>query len=148
MRDLGAGEVIDYRSMPVEAMGGDYDAALVFAASVTDQSIPLVRRGGILISITDPATTETAMAHGIHTARMGGFHDRDAMRKIVGLVDRSGFGLTVAASLPACGRRSSPTSQPQRAGQGQARFVDRAVNVVRIAPGTEPRISGTPLLRA
>ncbi len=51
LRELGAAEVIDYRSQRFEELVGDLDAVIDFPGSYGERSLEVLRPGGMLVSV-------------------------------------------------------------------------------------------------
>ncbi len=108
VRELGADEVIDYTSVDfaravresagevdvvLDAVGGDYSA----------RSLPVVRDGGTLVSLTTPqddALRAEAGARGVRAGFMLVEPDSAGLAAVAGLVARGGLRARVAAVLP------------------------------------------------
>jgi NADPH:quinone reductase-like Zn-dependent oxidoreductase len=66
LRELGADELIDYSTERFEEKARDLDAVLdCIGGETTDRSLPLLRKGGALISIVDVPSKEKAAQLGV-----------------------------------------------------------------------------------
>lgn len=66
---LGAESVIDYNVTPFEEVVHDVDVVVdAVGGDVEDRSWQVLKEGGILISLTGPASTETAEQHSVRVA--------------------------------------------------------------------------------
>lgn len=69
VRDLGADEIIDYTTMRFEELAPDMDVVLdTIGGDTQTRSWKTLRRGGILVSLTSPPSTEVAAQHGVRSA--------------------------------------------------------------------------------
>ena len=65
VRQLGASEIIDYRSAKFEEVARDIDVVLdTIGGDTQERSWKVLKRGGILVSIVQPPSQEKAAAHG------------------------------------------------------------------------------------
>jgi NADPH:quinone reductase-like Zn-dependent oxidoreductase len=58
LRELGAAEVIDYRSQRFEELVGDLDAVIDFPGSYGERSLQALRPGGMLVSVPSGVSEE------------------------------------------------------------------------------------------
>ncbi len=69
VRSLGAGEVIDYTTTDVATATRDVDVVLdTVGGAAADALWPVLRRGGILVTIAGMPDPERAAAHGVRTS--------------------------------------------------------------------------------
>jgi NADPH:quinone reductase-like Zn-dependent oxidoreductase len=65
VRQLGADEVIDYRKTKFEEVARDVDVVLdTIGGETQERSWPVLKRGGVLVSLVEPPSAEKAAAHG------------------------------------------------------------------------------------
>jgi NADPH:quinone reductase-like Zn-dependent oxidoreductase len=65
VRDLGAEQVIDYRSTRFEDVVRDADAVLdTIGGDTQERSWKVLKKGGVLVSLVQPPSDKTAAAHG------------------------------------------------------------------------------------
>jgi NADPH:quinone reductase-like Zn-dependent oxidoreductase len=66
VRELGADEVIDYRSAKFEEVARDVDVVFdTIGGDTQERSWRVLKRGGILVSVVQPPAEETAKTHGV-----------------------------------------------------------------------------------
>src|SRR3989344_501763 len=90
-KELGADEVINYESQHFWDLAHDYDA--VFDASGSgaetyEKSFEVVKRGGIVVSMTEQPNNELAQHYGITTMRQSTDVTRQRLEKVAQLVDQ------------------------------------------------------------
>jgi NADPH:quinone reductase-like Zn-dependent oxidoreductase len=104
LRSLGAHDTIDYHATRFEDVVDDLD--LVFdcvGGELTKRSVPVLRRGGRLVSIASPPDPEVdtlADAHGVRSTFFPGDPGRGTLQKITDLVDQGTLRVVVAGGYP------------------------------------------------
>lgn len=69
LRELGADELIDYRKTRFEDAVHDVDVVLdTIGGETQNRSWQMLKKGGILVSIVGPPSTEEATKHGVRSA--------------------------------------------------------------------------------
>jgi NADPH:quinone reductase-like Zn-dependent oxidoreductase len=88
VRQLGADEVIDYRTTKFEDVVHDVDVVLDTVGGDTQKrSWAVLKPGGILVSIVQPPSNEDASARGVRGVYLRSSHDRgDQLARIADLV--------------------------------------------------------------
>jgi len=102
LRELGVDEIIDYTATSFENVVHDVDVVLDNVGGDTqERSWSLLKPGGILLSIVQPPSVETAAAHGVRqqfvTADQAG---AEVLVEIAAMVDSGKLKPTVSAIFP------------------------------------------------
>lgn len=102
-KELGADEVIDYEIQQFEGMLQDYDA--VFDASGSgsatyEKSFAVVKKGGIVVSMTEQPNNELAQYYGIITIRQSTDVTRERLEKVAQLIDQGILSTEVDKTFP------------------------------------------------
>ncbi len=87
-RDLGADEVIDHTSGPFGSQLADVDIVIdTIGGSVEEQSLDVLRPGGLLVAVPMPPDTDRASARGLRAEFL--FHACDPQRlaTVIGMLD-------------------------------------------------------------
>ena len=88
LRALGADEVIDYNTTKFEDVVHDVDVVLdTITGETQDRSWPVIKKGGIYVSILQPPNQEKASAHGVRSAHVFVQPNVDELNEIARLVD-------------------------------------------------------------
>lgn len=88
LRSLGADEVIDYNTTKFEDVVHDIDVAFdTITGETQDRSWPVIKKGGIYVSILQPPNQEKAAAHGVRSAHVFVQPNVDELGEIARLVD-------------------------------------------------------------
>ncbi len=88
VRQLGADEVIDYRSQRFDDLLSGYDAAFDTVGGDTyARSFRVLRRGGILVSMTHPPKTDLPERHGVTAVDENTRTDTPALDALTRLVE-------------------------------------------------------------
>jgi NADPH:quinone reductase-like Zn-dependent oxidoreductase len=100
MRTFGADQIVDYtRTRLTDAIDGGLDAVINLAAISADAAtalVPLVRPGGIFVSITTPVyPPAAALVTAVHFVAR---NDRGQLSEIVGLIDAGVLAVRVTGS--------------------------------------------------
>ena len=102
LREIGVDEPVDYTITLFESVAHNVDAVFDTVGGETQQrSWATLKRGGILLSIVQPPSQETADSYGVRqqfvgTAQAGG----ELLAKFAGLVDTGQLKVTVSQVLP------------------------------------------------
>jgi NADPH:quinone reductase-like Zn-dependent oxidoreductase len=102
LRELGVDEFIDYNDTRFEDLVKDVDVALdTIGGDTQERSWGVLKRGGVLVSIVQPPSNETAAAHGVRGVFMRCDHNRgDQLAKIAKLVVSGVVRVHVDTVLP------------------------------------------------
>ena len=103
VRDLGADEMIDYRTTDFADAVGDVDVVLnSITGDYPARSLRTLRPGGILVSLLPfgPEVPAEASRLGVRTELMLVEHDHAGMTEIAGLVTRGKLRPVIAATFP------------------------------------------------
>ncbi|GAC1448182.1 MAG: NADP-dependent oxidoreductase [Desulfuromonadaceae bacterium] len=113
LRGLGADEVIDYRSVRFEGVTMEVDVVFdTIGGETQERSWQVLKKGGILVSITSPPPAEKAAAHGVRQAFVFIQPDAAVLAKLAMLVDTGKLRTYVEMVLPlAEARRAQELSQ-------------------------------------
>jgi NADPH:quinone reductase-like Zn-dependent oxidoreductase len=101
LRELGADELIDYNTTCFEDVVKDVDVVLdAMAGEVRERSWQVLKKGGILVSILGPPSTETAEAHGVRTAGVFVQPNQAQLQELANLADEGKLRPIIDAVLP------------------------------------------------
>ena len=102
VKQLGADEVIDYRSARFEELVKDVDVVLdTIGGETQERSLKVLKRGGILVSIVQPPSEQKAKAAGVRAVFMRSDLNRgDQLARIADLVVSGGVKVNVETVLP------------------------------------------------
>lgn len=88
LRSLGADEVIDYTATKFEDVVRDVDVVLdTITGETQDRSWPVIKKGGIYVSVLQPPNQEKAAAHGVRSAHVFVQPNVSELDEIARLVD-------------------------------------------------------------
>src|SRR5438445_1277575 len=101
LKQLGVDQAIDYTTTKFEDVVKDVDVVLnCVRADALARSYGVVKKGGIIVSITDePDQTECAK-HGIHGTRMGAHPDAKVLEELTKLIEAGKMKPIVSQTLP------------------------------------------------
>ncbi|MFF3439513.1 NADP-dependent oxidoreductase [Streptosporangium sp. NPDC002721] len=99
IRRLGADRIVDYTTTPVaDALDEPVDAILNIVAVSADTLVPLVRPGGVVVSITFPV--EAPAGSPVTATHFVARNDTSHLAALVELVDTGAVRLDISASRP------------------------------------------------
>ncbi|HEX4039627.1 MAG TPA: NADP-dependent oxidoreductase [Acidobacteriaceae bacterium] len=113
LRELGADEPIDYETTKFESVAHDVDVVFDTQGGATQQrSWPVLKRGGVLVSIAQPPSQEEAAKYGVRGVYLGQKASVEQLVEIAGMVDAGKLKTTVEVVLPlAEARRAQELSE-------------------------------------
>ena len=121
VRSLGAERVIDYGAARFETVVQDMDAVLdTVGGDITERSWPVLRKGGVLVSVAGRPTAETAAAQGVRTAAAGRAAP-DKLNQIAELLGAKTITASVSAVFPLAEARQA--QELGQAGHGRGRII-------------------------
>ena len=101
VNQLGADEVIDYRTTKFEDVVHDVDVVFdTIGGETQDRSWKVLKQRGILVSVVSPPSNEKAAAHGVRGVFMVSKPRGDQLARIADLVVRGQVKVTVETVLP------------------------------------------------
>ena len=122
VRELGANEVIDYRSTKFEEVVHDVDVVLdTIGGDTQERSWKVLKRGGILVSIVQPPSQEKAVAHGARGVFMISKARGDQLARIADLVASGQVKVTVEKVLPL--REARQAQELSQSGHAHGKIV-------------------------
>ena len=101
LRDLGADEPIDYTEERFEDVAKNVDVVLdTIGGKTQERSWPVLKKGGILVSLVQPPPEETAMVHGVRSAFVVNTPRADWLTRIGKLIDDGKLKVLIDRVLP------------------------------------------------
>jgi NADPH:quinone reductase-like Zn-dependent oxidoreductase len=102
LRTLGVDQVVDYSTTPFESVVGKVDVVLDTVGGDTQaRSWAVLNPGGILVSVIQPPSAETAAAHGVRQAMVSSAPEiGKVLTQVAGLVDEGWIKPYVGAVFP------------------------------------------------
>ena len=101
LRELGVDQAIDYEKTRFEDVVHDVDVVLdTIGGEVQERSWKVLRKGGILVSITDPPNAEQAAKHGVRAVMYRAHPGSADLVEIARLVDAGQVKTVVDTVLP------------------------------------------------
>lgn len=120
VRSLGATQVVDYRATDLASVGTKIDVVLdLVGREVQEASWPLLREGGLLVSIVSPPDNAAASHHKARTAFGRGNRRIDGalLEEIVRMVDEEKLRVVTHRTFPLSeARHAIELSEHRRAG--------------------------------
>jgi NADPH:quinone reductase-like Zn-dependent oxidoreductase len=108
LRSLGADEVIDYNTTKFEDVVRDVDVVLdTITGETADRSYPVIKKGGIYVSILMPPSQEKAAAHGVRVGHTFVQPNVEQLNEIAKLVDSGKLKLTIEGVFPLAEARAA-----------------------------------------
>lgn len=99
--DLGADEVIDYETQTFEEAVEDFDAVFDTVGGETyTRSFQVLKKGGVLVSMTEAPNTELMRKHGVHAIAQGTTVTTDRLAKLAELVDGGEITVHIDTTFP------------------------------------------------
>jgi NADPH:quinone reductase-like Zn-dependent oxidoreductase len=101
LRSLGADEVIDYNTTKFEDVVRDVDVVLdTITGETMERSWPVLKKGGILVSILEPPKPEKAAAHGVRCHHTFVQANAEELAELAKLVDAGKLKVIVEKVFP------------------------------------------------
>jgi NADPH:quinone reductase-like Zn-dependent oxidoreductase len=101
LRSLGADETVDYHATRFEDVVHDVDVVFdCVGGDLAARSVPIIRRGGRLVSIASPPDTEVAATHEVQSTFFPGDPGRATLQKITDLIDDGTLRVVIAEEYP------------------------------------------------
>jgi NADPH:quinone reductase-like Zn-dependent oxidoreductase len=98
---LGADEVIDYAGKPFESMVSHVDAVIdLVGGAVQQRSFPVIKEGGILVSVNQPVSDALAAKYKIHGVFAELQPSNEGLSRIAGLIDSGALKVNVGEAYP------------------------------------------------
>jgi NADPH:quinone reductase-like Zn-dependent oxidoreductase len=99
--DLGADEYVDYTEQDVAEVVSDVDLALdTVGGEATEGLLPVLKQGGILVTIAAAAPTEAAEARGVRAEVFSSRGDPEQLARIAELIDAGEVHVELSEVLP------------------------------------------------
>lgn len=127
LRELGAGQVIDYTATRFEDVAEDADAVIeAMGGEVRDRSWKALRKGGILVAlIGPPPSQEIADSYGVRQALMWVRGSREQLEKIGQLVDTGQLRPVIDSIFPL--REAARAHERSQTGHARGKIVLQVV---------------------
>jgi NADPH:quinone reductase-like Zn-dependent oxidoreductase len=104
LRSLGADQTIDYRTTRFEDVVHDVDVVFdCVGGDLATRSMPIITKGGRLVSIASPPDAELAEladSHEVHSTFFPGDPGQATLQKITDLIDDGTLRVVVAEEYP------------------------------------------------
>src|SRR2546425_1824192 len=122
VRQLGASEIIDYRSAKFEEVARDIDVVLdTIGGDTQERSWKVLKRGGMLVSLVQPPSPEKAAAHGVRGAFLISKPRGDQLARIADLVVSGQVKVIVEKVLPL--REARQAQELSQSGHAHGKIV-------------------------
>lgn len=126
-RNLGARNVIDVRTQAFDDGGAAYDVVIdTVGGDTLDRSFAVLRRGGRLVTLSEPPAADKADEYGLRAAFFIVTPNREQLVQLAALVDGDQLRVEIAATFPLAQGREAFES-----GQRAVRRPGKTVIVVR-----------------
>jgi NADPH:quinone reductase-like Zn-dependent oxidoreductase len=101
LKQLGVDQAIDYTKQKFEDMVKDVDVVLnCVRADALARSYGVVKKGGMIVSITDEADQTECAKHGIRGSRLGAHPDANVLEELTKLIEAGKMKPIVSQTLP------------------------------------------------
>jgi NADPH:quinone reductase-like Zn-dependent oxidoreductase len=98
---LGADEVIDYKGQPFESVVKNVDAVIdLVGGAVQERSYPVIKEGGILVSVNQPVSEELVAKYKIHGVFAQLQPSTEGLSRIARLLDSGALKINMGAVYP------------------------------------------------
>jgi alcohol dehydrogenase len=100
-KEVGADEIIDYKTQTFEELIGDYDAAFDTVGGETySSSFKVLKRGGIIVSMLEQPNQELMKQFGVKAIFQFTQINRDRLTKLAQWVDQNNIRVNVDKTFP------------------------------------------------
>jgi NADPH:quinone reductase-like Zn-dependent oxidoreductase len=124
LRQLGAHETIDYSKQRFEEGSRNLDVVLdTIGGETQERSWQTLKRGGILVALTQPPSSEKAQAHGVRGAILYGRQDGGQLTQLAKLIDAGKLKPMIDRILPVSDARLA--HELSQAGHSRGKIVLR-----------------------
>jgi NADPH:quinone reductase-like Zn-dependent oxidoreductase len=101
LKQLGADVAIDYKTQKFEEIAKDVDVVIDGVGGETlARSYPIVKKGGIIVSLTDRVDQEQLSKYGIRGASLEVQNNGDELAQIGKLIDEKKIKVIVSETFP------------------------------------------------
>ena len=101
LKELGVDQAIDYTTTKFEDVVKDVDLVLnCVRADALGRSYGVVKKGGIIVSITDEPDQSECAKHGVTCSRMGAHPDSKVLEELTKLIEAGKMKSIVSQTLP------------------------------------------------
>ena len=101
LRDLGVDQAIDYQKTRFEDAVNEVDVVLDTVGGETqERSLKVLKKGGILVSLVQPPSQESATKYGVRALFYGGHASASDLAEIAKLIDGGKVKIVVETVLP------------------------------------------------
>ena len=108
LRSLGADETIDYNTTKFEDVVHNVDVVLdTITGETADRSYPVIKKGGVYVSILMPPSQEKAAAHGVRAVHTFVQANGEQLSEIAKLVDSGKLKITIEKVFPLAEARAA-----------------------------------------
>lgn len=120
LRELGTNEAIDYTTTRFEDAVHDVDIVLDTVGGETlERSWGVLKKGGVLVSVASPPSSEQAKAHGVRSVWFIVKPNRDQLIRVSELIDAGRMRASVETVLPLSQARQAYEQASQRHTRGK-----------------------------
>ena len=99
-KSLGADEVIDYKTQDFRSVVKDYDAVFVTASGTQDDSLKVLKKGGVLVSMVGPADEALARELEVTVIPQMTQTSTKQLTRLAGLIDNGNIKPQVEKVFP------------------------------------------------
>jgi NADPH:quinone reductase-like Zn-dependent oxidoreductase len=101
VRELGAGEIVDYKTQKFEGVLRDYDAVFDTVGGETyARSFKVLKRGGIIVSMLEQPNQELMAQYGVKAYSQLTQVNKDRLTKLAQWVDQNSIRVNVDRTFP------------------------------------------------
>jgi len=126
LRSLGADETIDYNTTKFEDGVHNVDVVLdTITGETADRSYPVIKKGGVYVSILIPPSQDKAAAHGVRAVHTFVQANAEQLSEIAKLVDSGKLKITIEKVFPLAEARAAQELSAQ--GHTRGKIVLRVI---------------------